>query len=215
MCSWEQNVAVTSMPHVGTEDSVLALVKLVMQFGEVNRLTRHPDGVTLESDTTHSTMLGLVACSLAHRWYPALNTGRIAELSLVHDLPEAYAGDTPTLNITAEERAAKHARERQALNQIWLEFGLSLDWAPWMVDQYERQYESEERFVYAVDKILPKPTHILNGGAVLRAEGETRESLAENYQRQAASLQSIFDEFPKLGELYRALSERVLDLEGL
>ncbi len=207
MCDWQKD------PDGLTAD-VLKLAQIALRFGLVERLTRHEDGVCLESDTTHTTMLGLVAASLAHGYYPRLKIGLITSYALVHDLPEVFAGDTPTLSISDDERAAKHAREAKALDQLYTEL-VFIPWAPGVVTSYERQAQPEARFVYCVDKILPKLTHLLNKGAVLRAEGETRESMVLNYKRQADKLAPYFNEFPILGGLYTSLSEAVLGLEDL
>jgi HD domain-containing protein len=50
--------------------------------------------------------------------------------ALVHDAPEVYAGDTPTLRITAQGRAAKAVREHAALDRLHTEFGDRLPWFP-------------------------------------------------------------------------------------
>src|SRR6266550_2347186 len=109
-------------------EHALALARLSLRFSRVDRLTRHEDGVRLETDSDHTIMLSLIACSLASKYLPHLNTGLLAQLSLVHDLPEAYAVDTPTLRITAEEREAKHERELAAIDRIWNEFWRT----PWL-----------------------------------------------------------------------------------
>jgi len=85
---------------------VVRLGQLALAFGRVNRITRHEDGTTPESDTDHTVMLGLIACALAERWYPHLDRGLVAQYALVHDLVEVYAGDTPTLAIDAAGAAA-------------------------------------------------------------------------------------------------------------
>src|SRR3954468_11904498 len=99
--------------------AVLDLARLVLDFGRVDRITYHPDGVTPESDTDHTVMLALIGCALAERHFPELDRGRIAMHALAHDLPEVYAGDTPTLHApSAELRQAKRDREDAAFWRI-------------------------------------------------------------------------------------------------
>lgn len=206
MCSWQE-------PHPDQPyQAAMDLAQLALRFGEVDRLTRHPDGIKLESDSTHTVTLSLIACSLASKYLPHLNTGLLAQLSLVHDLPEAYAGDTPTLRITDNEREAKHQRELAAIDRLWEEFR-GLPWLMFTIEHYEVRASPEARFVYALDKCLPKLTHLLNDGAVLALEGASKEELTLTYKRQAESLAPYFDEFPILGRLYTSLAEAVLAME--
>lgn len=206
MCRWQEPTLEPSYQEA------VDLARLALRFGEVDRLTRHPDGIKLESDPTHTIMLSLIACSLASKYLPHLNTGLLAQLSLVHDLPEAYAGDTPTLRITTEEREAKHVRELAAIDRIWNEFWRT-PWLSFNIQHYEAKSTPEARFVYALDKCLPKLTHLLNRGAVLALEGASKEELTLTYKAQAESLAPYFDEFPILGRLYNSLAEAVLGME--
>ena len=66
----------------------LSLAKLLLQFGRTNRITYHEDGVTPESDTDHTVMLGVMACAFAARYAPHLNNGKIAQFAFIHDLVE-------------------------------------------------------------------------------------------------------------------------------
>jgi putative hydrolases of HD superfamily len=147
----------------------VALAKLSFAFGRVNRVTFHEDGVTPESDTDHTVMLGIIACALADEINNDVNPlprpldlGAVAQFAFIHDIVEVYAGDAQTLTITDKERASKNDRERAATDRIIDEFG-SLSWLGCTLLTYERQGEPEARFVRVVDKILPKLTHLLNG----------------------------------------------------
>ena len=142
-----------------------ALAALALRFSRVERVTRHEDGVRPETDADHVVMLALVACELS----PAgLSQPKIAEFAIVHDLVEAYAGDTQTLQIDAAGRAAKDARERAALERLRVEFGAH-SWIVFMIEEYERQASPEARYVKLLDKVLPKLTHLTNGCAAARA----------------------------------------------
>ncbi len=195
----------------GTVEAVVRLGQVALDFGRVSRITYHPDGTTPESDTDHTVMLGLLACSLAQRWYPGLRVGLVAQYALVHDLPEVYAGDTPTLRgIDATAKAEKQQREHAAAMQLRAEFGDELGWAPWTISTYEDQATSEARFVKMLDKLLPKITHLLNGAATIGAQGMTRDELVARYESQGWELARYADEFPEVEQLRRALVDRVL-----
>lgn len=170
---------------------------LALRLGQVDRVTYHRDGVTRESDTDHTVMLGLVAVDFASRYMPSLDLGLIAILSLVHDLPEVYAGDTSTLRITAEQRAAKRLREEDARRQLTHELP-SDSILPEMMELYEKRACREVRYVWAMDKLLPKITHILNDGVTLREQGMTPELLQARYAEQLEELAPHVHDFPEL-----------------
>ena len=104
------------------QDAVVALCALVMQYATVHRITFLADGVTPESDTDHTVMVGLISCAVAQQLEPRLDIGLVAQFSLVHDLVEAYAGDTNTFGgLSAGAHADKEARESAALARIQTE----------------------------------------------------------------------------------------------
>lgn len=157
--------------------AIIDLGKLSLAFGRVNRITCHPDGVTPESDTDHTVMLGIVACAFAERFAPELDRGRIAEFALVHDFVEVYAGDTPTARIQSDaDQTNKEEREAEALSRIRAEFDAELPWIGETITAYEQRDTPEARFVKVVDKALPKITNILNGGVTFKAAGHCKES---------------------------------------
>jgi putative hydrolases of HD superfamily len=192
--------------------AVIDLGELSLAFGRVDRVTYHPDGETFESDTDHTVMLGLVACAFAHRYLPDLRQGWIAQFALVHDVVEVYAGDTSTLNISEDGKAAKKAREAAAEDRIRTEFGLRLPWLPMMIDFYENRTFPEARYVRALDKLLPKITHILNGCKTIKDEGMLLGRLKLRYANQLVELESYASDFPPLFELRAELVEMVIAL---
>ena len=177
---------------------MLRLADLVMAFGRVNRATRHPDGVRPESDAEHTLMLAFAALTLADQhpeW--GLDAGRLAMLALVHDLPEVYAGDTNTAGgLTPEQAANKAARERAATERLHRELPGSV--LVRALDTYERQDTPEARFLRVLDKVLPKLTHALNGGAALREMGMS--SVADVQAAHAAQRAKLFAEYPEWEE---------------
>lgn len=189
-------------------DTVVALGCLALDFGRVDRITYHQDGVTLESDTDHTVMLGLVACALASSY--GLGVGLVAEYALVHDLVEVYAGDTPTLHaLGVDAKQAKAERERAAYVRIEAEFA-GLPWLAGRIAEYEDLATPEARFVKALDKFMPKITHIANGGATLREQGMSRDELVARYDMQGEEIAGYASDFPGLLELRAAMVERVV-----
>lgn len=183
--------------------------KLVLTFARVNRVTRHEDGVTPESDTDHTVMVSACACALAERLYPdSLDIGLVAQFAIVHDLVEAYAMDTDSFGITAEGKEAKDAREHSAFLRIQDEFTETYPWLPTMIEKYEALDTREARFVKTVDKLMSKITHILNGGAYFKSKGMDEETMWNNYQSMVKIAEERYGaEFPEvlvlMGELIK------------
>ena len=145
----------------------LAIASAALTFGQVKRATLHPDG-SPESDATHTVMLAMLVAELALE--EGLDVGLAVQFAVVHDLSETYAGDTCTARgLSPEETAAKEAREAASLDRLERELGPS--WTTVMIHRYEAQQEPEARLVRYADKILPKLTHWLNGGAALASVG--------------------------------------------
>lgn len=145
-------------------DAVVKLGALAAQFATVKRITFLADGTTLESDTDHTVMIALVACAVAAKYDPRLDVGLVAQFALVHDLVEAYAGDTNTFGGLSEHAwAEKDEREVAALQRIESELSDSLPWVTDTIRAYESLATPEARFVKTIDKIMPKITRILNG----------------------------------------------------
>ena len=146
-----------------------------------------------ESDTTHTLMLALVAYDLALKendlrtWTTAskpLNLERVLIFALVHDLCEVYAGDTPTLReLNTAGQEEKDAREAAALRQLRTELA-TMPWIAGAIDEYEEQIAAEARLVKAADKLLPRLTHLLNDGLVLKEQGVGLEEVAARIERQ-------------------------------
>lgn len=193
-----------------TVDAMTQLGGLVLDLGRVDRITYHQDGVTAESVTDHTVMLGLTACAVAERYFPDLDLGFIAQYALIHDVVEVHAGDTPTLRmLSTDQAAAKQQREDAAHQQIHRDFAGTLPWLPDTISEYEQRASAEARFVRAVDKLLPKITHILNHAATMREQGVSAAEVTARYETQLTELRAYAADFPALFALRTELVGRV------
>jgi putative hydrolase of HD superfamily len=185
-------------------EHAIAVAKAALTFGQVRRATLHPDG-TEESDATHTVMLAMLVADLARA--EGLDAGLAVQFAMVHDLPETYAGDTCTARgLSPEEAAAKAAREAASLDRLRSELGPC--WSTLMMHRYEEQREPEARLVRYVDKILPKLTHILNGGDALAAIDMTASEVEAKHAAQGEKLRAAYPEFT----VARALFDDACDL---
>lgn len=188
------------------------IANIILSFGHIHRLTKDAEGRP-ESDTTHSLMLAFVACDLAmreneHRDLP-LNLERVLIFALVHDLCEVYAGDTPTLReLSADGQADKDAREAAALDRLQEEL-VDMPWIADAIAEYESQRRPEARLVKAADKLLPRLTHVINGGLVLREQGVSLDEVATRIERQRHQ-QRVYD-LPIVAEQLRQTGRAMVD----
>lgn len=165
----------------------------------VNHRDGHPENVA-----EHSHMLSLVAPILAERYYPNLDANLVARFSTIHDVVEAYVGDTPTHDINAEGMTSKEEREEQGLKQLLIDYHDEPTFVKLVAD-YEEQQVPEARFVRAVDKLMPGLVHILEGGITLRGHIDI-PGLLENSAQRAEKLREEFPEFQRIVEAREELT---------
>ena len=183
-----------------TPREALKIGALTMKLGEVRRATAHPDGQP-ETDTTHTVMLALLVLRTLPQHY---DVGLALGFALVHDLAEAYAGDTNTARgLTAEERAAKKVREELALERIRADLPEIAEW----IDRYEAMDTPEAAFVHILDKCCPKVCHALNLGRTLDALGMTPADVEAAHRKQGAELRVQHPDEHQAHKLFGALSD--------
>ena len=180
-----------------TVSALLDVAELTLKFSRVPRATRHEDGIRVETDSDHTVMLTVLACAHAARYAPHLDVGKIAQFAAVHDLVEAHAGDVLSLGMSADTRRAKELAEHEALVRIDRELA-DLPWIAHTIYEYEALASEEARYVKIMDKVLPKLTHLLNGGAALREHGFSFKKAHADHMRQRAQMAS---EYPQAAAL--------------
>lgn len=183
--------------------------ELIFKFAKVNRVTYLDDGVTPESDTDHTVMLSVCACALAEKIYKdTLDLGKVAQYAIVHDLVEAYAGDTDSFGITEEGRTAKERREEEAYHMICEKFDSVFPWIGETIGSYERMETKEARFVKTVDKAMHKISHILNNGAYFKKRKLSEEEMWRDYTILVRTAEQKYGaEFPEVIVILEELME--------
>ncbi len=171
---------------------VVELGQLSLFFARTNRITFHEDGITPESDTDHTIMLGLCACAIASSYAPHLDLGKVAQFALIHDLVEAYAGDTPTLTISDEGMKKKDKVEHEALLRITSEFEEVFPWIHNTIQEYESLDTEEAKFIKTLDKCMPKITHVLNGGTALKPTFKTKQEAEKYFEDQNTKIKKSY-----------------------
>jgi 5'-deoxynucleotidase YfbR-like HD superfamily hydrolase len=165
-----------------------------------------PDG-TRESDVEHSYHLALSATELAATYFPELDVGLVTQYSLVHDLPELYAGDVWTFGINQEDRDKKEADEAAATERLLKELPPH---TAQLLKRYESQSDQEALFVRFVDKMLPAVINYWAKDAStfkIDYNAHDREELHRRTQLWIHELKTRFPEYPFLHHLLERLDE--------
>lgn len=134
-----------------------------------------------ENDAEHSWSVALVACMLAPYVNPSLDTGKICQLAIVHDLAEVYAGDTSVF-APKDDHQTKEERERTAIQKIRQDFA-HFPWLISLLEDYERQEVEEARYVRSIDKLVPLFFDYINEGLYYRENKHTRDDFVSFMRR--------------------------------
>jgi putative hydrolases of HD superfamily len=188
---------------------VVALGEFAMKFALIERTGVVRIDGTPETDTDHTIMLSVIACSIASEHAPELDVGKVSLFALVHDLVEVYAGDVSTMRPEEVDFAVKEANEREALERIKQVFGQT-SWLYRIIDEYERLDSPEARFIKVLDKSMPAITHLVNGGGVLDAEFPNIEEIKTNSQTRQAKLEEDYNDQEFALAIRRATSARLI-----
>lgn len=200
-------IAAEQQPSSGTLiEDVVMLGEFSAELARVYRVPRYTDGIR-ENDVEHSYSLALVARFLAEKLYPELNPDLVASFCLIHDAPERYVNDTPTLGISDQDRAKKEAAEVTAMQRLLVELPES---HANLLERYEKQEEPEAKLVRFVDKLMPLVSNIVGDGR--RSIGwygiESYEQLHQLDSEARQRLSNQFPEFPEILNLHEELSQR-------
>ncbi len=155
-----------------------------------------------ENSAEHSWHVALMALVLSEFAAEPVDTSRVIELLLVHDLVEIDAGDTFAYDVQGATTQAQ--REQTATDRI---FGLLPDdqaqrlRARW--DEFDAGETPEARFALALDRLMPMIHNALTEGSAWREHGVK----ADQVRRRAESIERGA---PALGALARRLIDEAV-----
>lgn len=194
-------------------NKVLELASLCLDYGMIFRKTCHQDGKTLESDTTHTVMLGVIGNAISNKFYPDMDHGLVSQFALIHDFVEVYAGDTPTLHITHDTFfQEKEEREKLAYEKIKNEFHDIFPWISETIDKYEKLDTKEARFIKTLDKILPKLTVVLNNGTSDILKTIKKTEAQKTFDRQRVMVEEKACDMNEIIDLWKYFVDKELNL---
>jgi 5'-deoxynucleotidase YfbR-like HD superfamily hydrolase len=162
-----------------------------------------------ENVAEHSNMLGIVAAAIAEEFFTNLDANLVARYATIHDLVEAYVGDTATHKISEQEMVEKEALEKQGLEKLKADYKHLPKFVS-LVVSYEDQKVPEARFVRVMDKCMPALVHFSTNGTALRRYF-TKAEVLENSAQRAGSLRAKYPEFERIIALREELSKRMAE----
>ena len=179
-----------------TINKILNFVKLTNDFSEIERDIFLSTKQRLENDVEHSYQLTLVSWYIAKIKRLNLDADKVIKYSLIHDLVEVYAGDTPLYSSSSKYINSKEKREKMAgtcLKRNFPEFPELHCY----IKKYKEKKDAESKFVYAVDKLLPVLSIYLDEGYAWKTHKITPEMIINKNNLKISSVPSIkryFDE---------------------
>lgn len=169
-------------------DRVLKFQELLHAFALVERAARVRGRELRENDAEHSFSLSMLTWFVIDAFELPLNKELAVRYALIHDLVEVYAGDTPFLD--AEGRKTKQEREENARLRIATEFP-DFPSLHETIDAYERQEDSESKFVKALDKVDPVLTNFAEGGRLWKEMNAPYETLINSKREKVAAVEEV------------------------
>jgi len=145
-----------------------------------------------ENSAEHSWHLAIAALLLSEYASQPMDTSRVIQMALVHDLVEIDAGDTFIYDIAGNlEKAAK---EEKAAERI---FGLlpSDQQDKWreLWREFERRETVEAKFANALDRLLPVLHNYFTNGRSWREHGISREQALQKNAAIAEGSETIWN----------------------
>ncbi|WOO41636.1 HD domain-containing protein [Rubellicoccus peritrichatus] len=157
---------------------------------QVERMTSPVGAARRENSAEHSWSLCLAAMTLIPVVEPELDTLRVIEMLLIHDIVEIDAGDT----FCYADQTGKIEKENLAADRI---FGLLPHDAAqkfhqrW--DEFERRETAESRFANALDRIFPLLQNYHNKGGTWIEHGITFEQVFQRNREIANGSEALWD----------------------
>lgn len=197
-------------PNAGSiTNAAIQVGALASKLAQERRtMVQNPDGRP-ENVSEHSHMVAMVAEALAEQFFPELDSTKVASYGVIHDIVEAYIGDTPTFDISVQGMHDKEALERLGLEQLKKEYAHLPKFAA-RIERYEQQEEPEARFVRMVDKLMPLLIHIYDSGSGLVSYQHNAAGIRVNARARAAEWLRTYPDMVAVIESRNELKEIVI-----
>ena len=159
-------------------ESTIAFLKEIEKFKTCERACQTTGVGRAESDAEHSWHLA-VFLMLLEEEFENVDFNKILKMSLIHDLPEIYAGDT---NPYRGNTIDKEEKEKSAAEDLFSILpGPMANRLSALFDEYIAQESLESQIVKSADKLMPLIQNLCTNGhhsSYRKLEVEYQEVLA-------------------------------------
>ena len=184
-------------------DQQLKFTAEIDKMTGVLRRTLLVDQSRRENDAEHSWHIAVMALLFEEYAKEAVNVGRVAEMCVVHDLVEIYAGDTFAYDAKGNED--KEAREAAAADRLFAQ----LPEEQWKMirelwEEFDAMETADAKYAACLDRIQPFLHNTLTGGHTWVESGTKRPAVEKRM--------AIVKEFmPEVYEWVEANLDRAVD----
>jgi 5'-deoxynucleotidase YfbR-like HD superfamily hydrolase len=172
--------------------SVKALIKFQTLLKKYNSIYRDCGSIhklgQQDNDVEHSFRVAMLSWMIIDEYKLKLDINKVIRYSLVHDLPEIYAGDH-SIHFTYNQKEVEK-KEALAIKKLAKQFPKQKSIWKDLVE-YEKRKDPESRFVYLIEKLEPVLIMILSGKNPHKARKIKLDDFIEKKQRKIKDLDSI------------------------
>ncbi len=176
-------------------------IQFLNNFKFVERLSLIKKNGRRESDPEHTWHLVMTLWMLSDKYEKKIDINKAIKIALIHDLPEMLAGDV-FAHSSEVSKEQKKENEIKALDEIVFklpeDFGKEIK-TLW--NEYEDRQSEEAKFVWLVDKVMPRIMYKLT-------EGDLSDNLEYDKQKET-------DQNNKIREMSKIFNEIMDDLDTI
>lgn len=180
---------------------LIEFTDLMNEFQKIIRNTLIKNSSRKENDLEHSYRLTMLA------WYildssesTALNKDLVIKYALIHDFVEIYAGDTFLYTKDEKLKETKPERERESADKLAKKLS-DFKELKVLIKNYSDKVDSESKFVYALDKLIPILDIYTDDGRTWKENNVTLDMIIEAKRDKIAfspEIKPYFDEIIKI-----------------
>ncbi|MBN1531738.1 MAG: HD domain-containing protein [Spirochaetes bacterium] len=177
-------------------ERIRAQIAFILEIDKLKSVFRRnylSDGSRVENDAEHSWFFAMAALILQEHAVDSIDTHRVIEMALIHDIVEIDAGDTLIYDEEAKQDQA--AREETAARRLFFllpEDQASRYYGLWR--EFELQESPESRFARAIDRFAAIILNHSSRGKAWKEHGITAERIREINSRIAHGSPALWEE---------------------